>query len=1070
MPVEFRSGQRVRIPGEPSFATVDDARETPGGWRLYVEDDAGRIRKVELTAAEASTVEVLVEDGAADPGLLVAAFWTEWMAAATVDAKATALASSVLRAYAHQDNAVYGAMLPQPSLRFLLADEPGTGKTVMAGMYVREMQRLGFVRRALVVAPAHLVSKWQADFERFFGGGLRRITADTAREGLLRPDHDLWIVSLDLASVNPAVQEILRPDLAGWDLVVFDEGHRLTPTAQSYYRVGELLCRSPRVLVMTATPHRGKEWLFRALMHLVDPEVFPPVDPGEEDSRRVKPGPVHFLRRMKEDLVDYDGVTPLFRGRTAHNVPVALNAVEAGFYKRALDMVDQFFPSTAAPLARMVYGKRAASSLHALAETLKRRREGMGSAVPSAAAMDGDPDLDDPAARDEARVVVEQSRAAKAEREELDRVLAELEPLVASPQLQVSKWPRMLVECLEANHVRPGVREQAVVFTEYADTANWLVRRFRSAGYSAERYSGRDTHLDRDTVRARFALRDFQVLVSTDAGNEGIDLQTAHVLVNWDIPWSLVRLEQRMGRIHRVGQDRDVELYNVIATDTREGEVLRVLLENFVTAANQLDGKLFDSLSLVAEMVDLDTEQLLTQTYSGGPGADAAALATAQAVTATRLEAAARKVADEENALKSAVDVAAAVAALQRQTLERINPRVVEAFLARLARSGHWILAPHAGGEGLWVLSSRTGSPLPKELGGNPQAVIASSGSAIAKAAAAGAQEAATAALSLGPSEPSFRALVAAAAHLLRPSLFRGGSLLDRTSVTDYYLFCYQADVAEAGGRRRTTWPFLIRVDDTGARRVRWEVLANYEAAGQPAGPPHPARASEADRRAELTVADERVRRHQALQDWLAKAERELERLPSSLTAGIGEPERRRAERARLQQSVANRLDALRIAAEVEVTTVRRIGWARIQAGGTPSDPTRANSEEVAMRLVTAVLREDGWAVADVHLEGRGYDLHATRGRAQRCVEVKGVWDQASAQGITLTGNELLIARQLAGDYWLYVADGCSDGRGRLFGTYQNPVETFQGLMQDVALVRVPGSALKAARGEAVSR
>ncbi len=135
-------------------------------------------------------------------------------------------------------NAVYGAMPPQPRLRFLLADEPGTGKTIMAGLYLREMQRLGFVRSALIVVPAHLVTKWQADLERFFGGGLRAITAQTVREHGLDSGHDLWVVSLDLLSVNGAVQDAVPPHRMGWDAVVFDEAHRLTPTAAGYYQAG----------------------------------------------------------------------------------------------------------------------------------------------------------------------------------------------------------------------------------------------------------------------------------------------------------------------------------------------------------------------------------------------------------------------------------------------------------------------------------------------------------------------------------------------------------------------------------------------------------------------------------------------------------------------------------------------------------------------------------------------------------------------------------------------------------------------------------------------------------------
>ena len=143
-----------------------------------------------------------------------------------------------------------------------------------------------------------------------------------------------------------------------------------------------LALNTPRALLMTATPHRGKEWLFRALLHLVDPDVYPPVAPNEEPTHAAKPGRVHFLRRMKEDLVDYDGVTKLFKGRRAANETVPLNPTEADFYAQALDLVDRFFPANAVPLGRMVYGKRAASSLYALAETLKRRRDGMGTRCP----------------------------------------------------------------------------------------------------------------------------------------------------------------------------------------------------------------------------------------------------------------------------------------------------------------------------------------------------------------------------------------------------------------------------------------------------------------------------------------------------------------------------------------------------------------------------------------------------------------------------------------------------------------------------------------------------------------
>jgi superfamily II DNA or RNA helicase len=872
---------------------------------------------------------------------------------------------------------------------------------------------------------------------------------------------------LELASKNPAVQEALRPDQAGWDVVVFDEAHRLTPTAQGLYRVGKLLTQqTPRALLMTATPHRGKEWLFRSLMNLVDPDVYPEGDPSAEDDRPMKPSRVHFLRRMKEDLRDYDGMTPLFKGRRAHNETIGLNVNEAVYYHEALALVDRYFPSTAVPLARMVYGKRAASSLYALAQTLRKRRDKMGSEIAAAAILDADPDDEDYVAQDEARIVHEQSRSAKAEQAEITALLARLDTLLADPAMPISKWPRMTTVCLGDNGIRPGNGEQAVIFTEYADTADWLVTRFRAAGFSAARYSGRDAHIERDAIRQRFSRREFQVLVSTDAGNEGIDLQTAHVLVNWDIPWSLVTLEQRMGRIHRVGQIRDVELYNLIATGTREGEVLQVLLGNFVVAANRLDGKMFDSLSLVAEMVGVDWEQLLSQTYAGDYNGHTA-LAAARAITASQVEEAARKAADEERALASKVDIASAVVALHQDTLERINPRIVEAYLGRLAGTGSYQVAPHAAGEGLFLISRSAEHSLPKSFGGGRHAIVATSGAALEAATESGANV--SEAVTLGPSTPAFRSLAGMAADELRPALCQGSALRDPSSATGYGLFVYEATITEGGGKRRTTWPFLIRVDDAGARLVRWELLANLEPAESGAGRLHPAHRSDADSRAEQAVREEQARRIESLESWLTDAERDLQRLPSTIAGEISDAEVRRATRNRLAVTVKSRLSELRALATVEFSSPRPVGWAWVEPAGLPPDPTEADSEVIGMNRVSALFRADGWAVADVHLEGRGYDLLAVRGREQRCVEVKGVWRSAASAGVSLTGNELLIARQHGRDYWLYVVDECADGVGVLFGAYPDPAETFAESMLDATTVRIPGSALREALEEVMS-
>lgn len=899
---------------------------------------------------------------------------------------------------------------------------------------------------------------------------MRPITSQTVREHALETDHDLWIVSLDLAAVNPAVQAAIHPARAAWDVVVFDEAHRLTPTAASYYQVGELLAlNTPRTLMLTATPHRGKEWLFRALLHLVDPDVYPPVALNEDHAHAAKPGRVHFLRRMKEDLVDFDGVTKLFKGRQAANEPVPLNPTEAEFYADALDLVHRFFPANAVPLGRMVYGKRAASSLYALAETLIRRHDGMGGKMPAAAALDADPDGDDPPAADEARVIFESSKAAKQERKEISAILARLRPLVQDPSLAVSKWDPLVLTCLASNGIKPGNGEQAVVFTEYADTADWLVGALGASGFTARRFSGRDQHAVRDETRDAFARGDFQIIVSTDAGNEGIDLQTAHVLVNWDIPWSLVRLEQRMGRIHRIGQTRDVKLFNLIATDTREGDVLEVLLRNFVTAANQLEGRLFDSLSLVGELVGL-TEDRITEILADSFGDDqqrSQALAAVRAITSARLETAAKQAAAQEATLRSAVDVAAAVTALQDEKISRINPAIVEAFLERIAASGVVGIAPHAAGEGIFTLRLHK-RMLPREFAFPGQvrpgmaAVVATSGSALVAARQAGADV--SEAISLGPSEPPFQSLLGLCAELLASAMFRGGALVDETSTTDYDLFCYQVEVQEAGGRRKGSWSCLVRVDAAGARPVRWEMLANLRPGVAPAGPPHPARVNDASSCAGAAAYEEQERRAHALDAWLSVAERELRRLPDQLTDDITDRDRRVGERHRLEATTARRLQALREMSQVMFSEPRQIIWARVTAAAPIPQPTEKDSERISMAHAAQLLRKQGFAVADVHAEHRGYDLHASRGREQRLVEVKGVWQGASSEGISMTSNEVLIATQHGRDYWLYVVDQCHNGHGSLYGSYPDPARTFVDLSTESVIIHVPGSALKAAR------
>ncbi|MXX42429.1 MAG: hypothetical protein F4Z53_05220, partial [Acidimicrobiales bacterium] len=897
----------MRLPGERQFVEVMGAMPLPahvgdpeggGGMRLFVSYAGGGLRQVDLTAAEVAKLEVLVPDAGADPAEVLAGMWAAWMRHTCGSRYPSVLAASPLRPYAHQSEAVYGNMLRQPMLRFLLADEPGTGKTIMGGLWLREAQRLGHVRRAVVVCPAHLVSKWQLDFERFLGGGLRRITAATAREGALSGQHDLWVVSMELAAVNPAVYEAIHPDNAGWDAVVIDEAHRLTPTAERYWRVGQMLCRNTlRAVLMTATPHRGNEWLFRSLMHLVDPDVFPAVGDvnDEQPTSRLKPGVMHFVRRMKEELVGFDG-EQLFKARRADNVKVPLSAAERAYYDEALSLVDRWFPAAARSLARMVYGKRAASSLHALAETLRRRSDRIGSQNPADAALEADADDEDDEAASEVRVVNEHSTDARAERRDIADLLRRLEddlgrsarPLAStpgdatsagldpappgsagvasvlagppSPGLAASKWPRMIDECLTPNGITAGSGEQVVVFTEYADTAQWLRRRFESAGFSARTYSGRDPHSVRDQTRSEFAVGKFEVLVSTDAGNEGIDLQSAHVLVNWDIPWSLVRLEQRMGRIHRIGQGRDVRLYNIVATDTREGEAMARLLDNLVAAANELDGKIFDSLRLITEQAldeahVTDLAKLLGRCFDDGD-AGSSALEAVSRITAERLRQIHERQRSAEQHLDSGVELGAAYEVLHDDRLERINPHIVERFASVAADADAIAFERSAAADrGFWQIAGRT-MELPASLlppSGDTARLVATSASAKQRAASAG-LEAAAEAVVLGPGEDAFTELAEAVGEHVAAALLRGGVLYDPNEAHDCEMHVYEGEIAEgrAAPRRRC---YAVKTTSTGARPVPWAALANLTA--QPPAAMADRGGARAERVAEATAASE---------------------------------------------------------------------------------------------------------------------------------------------------------------------------------------------------------------------
>ncbi|MBL9159976.1 MAG: DUF3883 domain-containing protein [Verrucomicrobiales bacterium] len=573
-----------------------------------------------------------------------------------------AVHTSMVEPLPHQITAVYEAMLPRQPLRFLLADDPGAGKTIMAGLLIKELIARGDLKRCLIVCPGSLVEQWQDELARKFQLPFDILTnegLEAARTGNWFLEHDLAVARLDKLSRNEDVQAKLSAPDCHYDLVVCDEAHKLSATFfggevkyTKRYKLGQLLSGVTRnFLLMTATPHNGKEEDFQLFLALLD---------GDRFEGKFRDG-VHqvevsdLMRRMvKESLLKFDG-RPLFPERIAYTVPYKLSEAEAALYKEVTAYVREEFNRAEAlqndkragtvGFALTILQRRLASSPEAIYQSLRRRRERLekrlrelellqrGAAAAPAIASGKQLDEDEIEDLEEApeheveeaeEEILDQATAAStiAELKAEIATLARLEGLAADVRRsgQDTKWRELshllgeiftppAVEGRVAEdgvpygagpipkHV-PSPRQKLVIFTEHRDTLNYLERQIGigrpGAVVTIHGGVGRE---DRRKAQESF-LHDpeIQVLLATDAAGEGINLQRAHLMVNYDLPWNPNRLEQRFGRIHRIGQTEVCHLWNLVADETREGDVYRRLLEKLEEARTALGGQVFDVL------------------------------------------------------------------------------------------------------------------------------------------------------------------------------------------------------------------------------------------------------------------------------------------------------------------------------------------------------------------------------------------------------------------------------------------------------------------------------------------
>ncbi|MGL5923809.1 helicase-related protein [Chroococcidiopsis sp.] len=655
-----------------------------------------------------------------------------------------AVHTSLVEPLPHQITAVYGEMLTRQPLRFLLADDPGAGKTIMAGLLMRELLIRGDLHRCLVVCPGSLAAQWQDELYQKFHLPFEILTNDrieAARTGNAFAEMSLLIVRLDKLSRDDDLQAKLAQ--TDWDLVVCDEAHKMSASffggeirETKRYKLGKLLSSLTRhFLLMSATPHNGKEEDFQLFMALLDGDRF---EGRFRDGVHVSDTSDLMRRLVKEDLLKFDG-KPLFPERKAYAVEYKLSDLEAILYKRVTEYVREEFNRADAlgnegrkgtvGFALTILQRRLASSPEAIMRSLTRRRERLQKRLReeellkrgSSASIEFGQVLDLEDIEDDLEDVPSEEREAK-EEEVADlatasRTIAELQVEISLLQeleqlaLQVrrsgtdKKWEELsqllqnisnpgkdLDSCQDSNPPEfntatfnaAGHRRKLVIFTEHRDTLNYLAERIRTLLGRTEAvvtiHGGMGREERRKSQEAFTQDIAVQVLIATDAAGEGINLQRAHLMVNYDLPWNPNRLEQRYGRIHRIGQTEVCHLWNLVAKETREGDVYLALLKKLEIEQEALGGKVFDVLGKAIASTEL--RELLIQAirYGDRPDVrDRLNLVVQDKLDQQRL----RKLLEERALARDAMDIAKVQqikVEMERAAARRLQPHFIASF------------------------------------------------------------------------------------------------------------------------------------------------------------------------------------------------------------------------------------------------------------------------------------------------------------------------------------------------------------------------------------------------------
>jgi superfamily II DNA or RNA helicase len=1040
----------------------------------------------------------------------------------------------------HQLEAVYSYFMRLPRIRFLLADDPGAGKTIMAGLLLKELKARGLVRRVLIVAPASLTFQWQREMADKFREKFEVIRGDVLRANYGQnpwQERDQVVTSVSWVSVvDDARESLLR---SRWDLVIVDEAHKMSARSEDHktyaYRLGENLSRmTDHYLLMTATPHKGDPEHFRRFLALLDADVYGSIQ-SLEQAMREQEAPF-YLRRTKEALVTFPDpntgdVHKLFTKRDVRTAAFDLDGEELDFYDELTQFVeDQSIMAAADNSARgravgftmAMLQRRMASSVYAVRRSLERmrtrrekiladpeayRQEQIQRRVPD--------DFDDLDAEEQQKIIDQlEDEVLSVDPAVLREEIAQLTKLVDHAcqleQRDVHTKLTKLRSVLAEEGIFDDPKMKLLIFTEHKDTLDYLAGDGKDGrplgkliewGLTVTQIHGGMKIGDRDTPGTRiYAEREFkescQLLVATEAAGEGINLQFCWLLINFDIPWNPVRLEQRVGRIHRYGQEKDCLIFNFVAQNTREGRVLRKLLDRLAEIRNDLGSdQVFDVVGEVFPANQL--ERLLREMYARQTDVHKIEDRIVRDVSPEKF----RRITEStlEGLAKKELNLSAMIGKSAEAKERRLVPEVIEQFFVDAAPECG--LRPKAIAKDGHVF--RIGK-VPRNLlpiGDTQEDRFGRLGREYKQVAFDKQYLRDDPTLDwVTPGHPLFEAVRTDILARTAEHLGRGAVFFDLHRNEPALLDVFAASIKDGRGRCLHRRLFAVETALSGEMKLH-EPTVLLDIAPAPAGSAGPG----ADVVFPSRQRVEQFLYEQTLQPWgdrvaaerLDEVERVRRHVEISLNALIDRGQHQLGEFLNRQvegQTVAgldgliaqaeqhldelnNRLESRRKELELErhsaIADITHHGRVWVAPHPERTDPQMAamvRDEEIE-RIAVAVARrheeERGWVVESVESENRGFDLISRRPHPEdpktfievRFIEVKG---RAGVGVIALSENEYRTAERLKCDYWLYAVFNCA-GTPELH-TVNNPARLGWQTVMAVEHYRIGAEALRGAK------